>query len=112
MTLLIAEDSEKIRVILRNIVGMLFEEIYECSNGQEACDLYSEKKPDYVLMDIQMPVMDGLTATRKIMEFDPYAKVIIVTNYDSNVLRKNAKQAGALGYIMKENLSELNELLN
>lgn len=112
MTLLIAEDSEKIRKILRNIVGMLFEEIYECSNGQEACDLYAEKNPDYVLMDIQMPVMDGITATKKIMEIDPDAKIIIVTNYDSNVLRKVAKEAGAMSYIMKENLSELNQLLN
>jgi two-component system response regulator (stage 0 sporulation protein F) len=110
MTILIADDNERIRKLLRNIVGGLFEEIYECGDGQQAVESYRKNKPDWTLMDIEMPVMDGITATREIKKINPDANIIIVTNYDSRVLRKGAKEAGAVSYIMKENLSELNDI--
>jgi len=111
MKLLIAEDSEKIRTMLKDIVSIYFSEIYECDNGEDALELYSRKKPDWIFMDIKMPKMDGISATKKIIEENPDAKVIIVTNYDNETLRRNAKEAGAINYILKENSNQIVDLL-
>jgi DNA-binding NarL/FixJ family response regulator len=62
-------------------------------------------------MDLQMPVMDGLEATRRLHDVDPDARVIIVTQYGDAHLREAATQAGALGYVLKENLIELRQLI-
>ena len=112
MTLLIADDSERIREMLKGIVSGIFTKIFECGNGKEAIELYNRNNPDWTLMDIEMPLMDGISATRKITEANPGAKVIIVTNHDSTVLRKNAEEAGAIKYILKENSGEIIEILN
>jgi DNA-binding NarL/FixJ family response regulator len=62
-------------------------------------------------MDIEMPIMDGVTATRCIIEADPSAQVIIVTNHDHPSLREAARDAGAVGYALKENLLAIRELI-
>ena len=111
MTLLIADDNERIRTMLKDNVMEYFTEIYECGNGQDAVDLYSQNKPDWIFMDIEMPVMDGITATKKIKDNNPGAKVIIVTNYDSNTLKRNAMIAGAMKYILKENADEILKII-
>jgi two-component system chemotaxis response regulator CheY len=111
MTLLIAEDNERMRTMLKGIVSKYFTEIYECENGKEACELYKQNKPDWTLMDIEMPVMDGISATRKITESNPEAKVIIVTGYDNDAFRRNAEEAGAIQYILKENSNDILDLL-
>jgi len=110
MTLLIADDSDRIRNMLKNMTGNFFTEIFECTNGEKAYELYVEKNPDWILMDILMPVMDGIEATRKIIDANPRAKIIIVTNFDSEGLRKCAKDAGAYKYVLKENSTEIIEL--
>lgn len=112
MTLLIADDSERIREMLKNIVSGFFSKIFECGNGKDAIELFRQNNPDWTLMDIEMPLMDGITATKKITETNPEAKIIIVTNHDSTVLRKNAEEAGAVKYILKENSDEILDLIN
>jgi DNA-binding NarL/FixJ family response regulator len=62
-------------------------------------------------MDIEMSRMDGLTATRNIVQAFPGARVVIVTKHDNNYIREAAREAGACGYVLKENLMAIRELL-
>jgi two-component system response regulator DegU len=111
MKLLIVEDSLSVRQILKTLVAPLADEIEECGDGGDAVAMYEIGHPDFVLMDVDLGKMDGITATRKIVADDPNAKIIIVTNYDENDLREEAKKAGACGYVLKENLLDVLELL-
>lgn len=111
MKLLIVEDSLSVRQILKTLVAPIANEIDECGDGSDAVSMYETGHPDFVLMDVDLGEMDGITATRKIVAGDPKAKVIIVTNYDENDLREEAKKAGACGYVLKENLLDVLDLL-
>lgn len=107
LKLLIVEDSAPVRRLITSMVAGLAAEIHECSDGAEALAAYSSHRPDFVLMDVQMDVMDGITATRRIKAADPGARIIIVTDYDQADLREAAQSAGACGYVVKEDLLEL-----
>lgn len=107
MILLIVENNSSIRRVIRRVVSRVAERIYECEDGADAQAAYLQHQSDFVLMDISMKGVDGLTATRQIRKADPKAKVIIVTNYDEGDLREEASRAGACGYVLKENLLEL-----
>jgi len=111
MKLLIVEDNAPVRRMIKTVVGSLAHEVYECENGKNALKTYRTHKPDVVLMDVDLGEDDGITATRYIMREDPTAYVVIVTNYDGADLREAARQAGAQGYVLKENLQELRQLL-
>jgi DNA-binding NarL/FixJ family response regulator len=111
MKLLIVDDNAGVRRVIRSLVASLSGEICECADGTGVLDLYNLERPDFVLMDIQMEGMDGITATRKIKATDPTARVIIVTDYHQPDLREAAGEAGACGYVLKENLLELVHLL-
>ena len=107
MKLLIVEDSLSVRRILKLVVAPFADEIDECGDGGDAVFLYAHGHPDFVLMDIDLKEIDGISATKKIMTADPNAKIIIVTNYDETDLRDEARKAGACGYILKDNLIDL-----
>lgn len=111
MTLLIAEDNVRIRRMLKNLVSNFFTEIFECGDGQKAFELYSQHKPDWTLMDIEMPGINGISTTKRIKNEYPEAKVIIVTGFDNDSFRRYAKDAGAVKYILKENSSEILDLI-
>lgn len=78
-------------------------------NGQEAVEAIGEASPDVILLDISMPVMDGIEATRRIVEADPDARVVILTASDGRDQIMAAIDAGALGYLLKD--AEPEELL-
>lgn len=78
------------------------EVVGEAENGSEALVAYVSLRPDVVLMDIRMPEMDGVEATRKLMQSDPAAKVIILTTFDDNEYIFEGLRAGALGYLLKD----------
>ena len=111
ISLLIAEDNEKMRRLLKSLLGDLVSVVWECSDGAEVLAAYNHHRPDFVLMDIQMKLMDGITATQRIKAVDPAARIIIVTDYDQADLREAARQAGACAFVAKENLLELVRLL-
>ncbi len=73
----------------------------EAADGQEALGLCAERRPDVILMDLKMPVMDGATATRAIRQAHPEIQVIILTSFPEEELVQAALQAGALSYLLK-----------
>ena len=98
---LIADDSEFMRNLLREILEENHEVLDEAENGVEAVELYEEHDPDLVMMDIVMPISDGIEATAEISEADPDANVIMCTSVGQEERMKAAVKAGADGYITK-----------
>jgi CheY-like chemotaxis protein len=111
VTILIVDDNNEIRRTIKALLANLSGQIHECGDGAAALAAYHEHRPDWVLMDIEMKPVDGITATRQIMSADPRAKVVMVTNYAEAELREAAKSAGAVAYVLKDNLVELLPLL-
>ena len=101
--ILVVEDQEDNRQILRDLLGSVDLEMVEAENGQEALTAVAEHKPDLILMDIQLPIMDGYEATRRI-KADPATKaipIIVVTSYALSGDEDKARAAGCDGYVAK-----------
>ncbi len=106
---LIADDSADFRRALR---GQLEKEegievVAEAVDGEEAVELAGAKQPQVVLMDIEMPEMDGISATREIRRRWPEVQVVALTIYDRPVFREAMAEAGAVGYVVKDGIGEL-----
>ena len=111
MKLMIVEDNQEMRMLIRSLLEDLAETINECADGDEAVSAYAWFKPDWVLMDIKMKVMDGIVATRRIKASYPDARIVMVTDYDDKQLREAARRAGASAYVLKDDLFEIRRLL-
>jgi two-component system NarL family response regulator len=111
MNILIVEDHAEMRELLKSLVSPLAGAVHECGDGAEALSAYALSQPDWVLMDIEMKGMDGIAATRRIKAAFPQARIVIVTNHDEAELRESARAAGAVEYVLKENLLDLRRLL-
>lgn len=111
MKLMIVDDNEDMRRLIRRLMAPFAAEITECDSGSGALACYTAERPDWVLMDIEMGDFDGLMATRQIRAVDPQARILIVTSHDHQSLREAAQRAGALGYMLKENLIEVRTFL-
>jgi len=99
--IVVAEDETIIRLdIVETLTGQGYEVVGEAGNGERAIELVEELKPDLVLMDISMPVMDGISATRYIAERS-LAPVVILTAFSQRDLIDQATEAGAMSYIVK-----------
>src|SRR5262245_39822310 len=111
MRLLIVEDNYQMRRLIKSMLGDLAESFFECGDGSEALEAYRAHRPDWVLMDIEMTQLDGISATRQIKAAFPEARVVIVTEYDQPDWRNEAANAGACEYVLKENLVQLRGIL-
>lgn len=111
MKLMIVDDNASMRRLIRSLVHDLADCTCECSDGDEALAAYSRHLPDWVLMDIKMRRMDGLTASRKIKDAFPTARICIVTEYGDAKTKEAAFRAGACAYVSKENLFELRRVI-
>ncbi len=100
-SVLIADDSEFMRNLLREILEGEFEIVGEAENGVEAVDMYGDQDPDLVMMDIVMPIRNGIEATEEITDSDPGARIIMCTSVGQEEKMKAAVKAGAEGYITK-----------
>ena len=102
INILIADDLKFIKLVLRDLIEKAgFRVVGEASNGEEAVELYQDKRPDVVLMDITMPKMDGLSALKQILKIDPEAKIIMCSALGQQSLIVQALQLGAKDFIVK-----------
>ena len=102
-TVLVVEDQEDNRQILRDLLANAGYEMFEAENGADALTAVANKRPDLILMDIQLPVMDGYEATRR-LKADPNTKsipIIVVTSYALSGDEGKARAAGCDGYVTK-----------
>lgn len=104
---MIVDDNSRMRAMVRALVEPLGAEIHEFADGDEAVRGYDEVTPDWVLMDLAMQRMDGISATTRIRDRHPAARVLIVTEHADPDLQRAAARAGAAGYVLKENLFEI-----
>lgn len=106
---LIVDDYPVVREGLRTMLSTdpTIEVVGEASDGAEAVAVVAEKKPNVVLMDIRMPNMDGIQATRHIKDKHPSTSVIVLTMYDNDAHVIDAVRAGASGYLLKDASREL-----
>lgn len=104
VSVLIVEDQR----IVREGLAALFEDepgiaiAGEAAGGAEAVEAYARLRPDVVLMDLQMPGVDGAEATRRIRQADPAARVLVLTTYATDEFIFTALRAGAMGYLLKD----------
>ena len=101
MAILIADDAAFMRMRLKKLLEEAGHQVIEASNGQEAIELYRTEHPAMVLMDITMPELDGVAATRTICQADPSARVVMVSAVGQQAMVIAAIQAGAKDFIVK-----------
>jgi DNA-binding NarL/FixJ family response regulator len=106
--ILIVDDQSLFRESLQAYLGMQpdYAVVGEACNGEEALRLTGRLKPDVILMDVRMPVMDGVEATRLMHEAHPACKVIMLTTFDDDEYVFEALRNGASGYLLKDTPAE------
>jgi DNA-binding NarL/FixJ family response regulator len=100
---LIVDDVPQVRRELRTLLPLLdvIDVVGEAENGQSAIELAAALQPDVVLMDVEMPIVDGLTATRLIKQQGSQCRVIILSIHDDEAVRAQARSAGADDFVEK-----------
>jgi DNA-binding NarL/FixJ family response regulator len=101
---LLVDDQRLMREGLRTLLELEpgIEVVGEAGNGEEALAAYERLRPDVVLMDVRMPVMDGVEATRRLLARFPAARIIILTTFDDDEYVFEGLRGGALGYLLKD----------
>ncbi len=101
--ILIADDHGVVREGLRSVLGseLDMEVVGEAATGKEVVERAAELRPDVILMDIQMPQINGIEATRRILEVDPGVGVVVLTMFEDDDSVFSAMRAGARGYVLK-----------
>ena len=104
ITVLLADDHTIVREVFRHMLELEadFEVIGEAADGRQAVALAVKLRPDVVLMDIAMPRLHGLGATRQVLEALPSAKVIILSSHNDDARVENAINSGAAGFLLKQ----------
>lgn len=109
---LIVDDHAPSRQLIRDFLPGSDPEVIECADGAQALIAFFEnERPDWVLMDVEMPGLDGLSALRAMRFGYPDARVVIVSQHDGAVLRAEAIADGAMEFIPKDDLTQLRRLL-
>ena len=99
---LVADDSEAIRQVLQDILVIGKHELVgEAIDGNEAVEKFNEIQPDILLLDLAMPKKDGLTVVKEIIEFNPDARIILITASDNQFIITQCLEAGAIASISK-----------
>ena len=110
--ILIVDDSSMMRKMIAKTLqppGHVI--VGEAKNGLEAIELYKSLKPDIVTMDITMREMDGLTAAKEILRYDPSAHILFLSNLDEEKYRAEVERLGAMGFANKHKAKELLDMI-
>jgi DNA-binding NarL/FixJ family response regulator len=101
---LLVDDQALFREGLETLLSLHrdIEVVGQACNGREAVDVAADVRPDVVLMDVRMPILDGVRATRRLTEGMPQCKVIVLTTFDDDEYVFDALRAGAAGYLLKD----------
>lgn len=100
------------RHLIRSIVAAPDDIVSECASGIDVEYAYRTSQPDVVLMDLQMPKVNGITATRNLKILYPDAHIIIVSNFKDQELQDEARDAGASSYFTKDDLLQLKSFIH
>lgn len=103
--LLVADDSRDMRECLVQLLGAEFDVVAVVENGRQAVDAAVQCLPDIAVLDISMPVMDGLDALVRLRGIDPRLPVVFLTAYEDEDLLRAAREGGARGYVLKMNMA-------
>src|SRR5262245_21798257 len=111
LTVLVVDDNPAFRAVCRTVLARMNAKVAECCSGVEALRRCDEVQPDWVVMDIEMPELDGLAATRFLLAQRPQTRVVIVTQSDDPDLRTEASRVGACAYVLKKDVATLPDIL-
>jgi len=103
-TVLLVDDHALVRAGLASLIATTDDLVVvgEAANGEEAVRLATDLVPDVVVMDLSMPVMDGMTATRLVLKAHPVIRVLVLTSFSDEARISQALTAGAVGYLLKD----------
>ena len=106
---LVADDHMTVRAGVSSIIGMQpdMEVVGEAENGRQAVELWHKHRPHVTLLDLRMPVLDGVGVINEICQLEPSAKFVILTTYDTDNEIYGAIKAGAKGYLLKDERREV-----
>lgn len=111
--ILVVDDSSIMRkMIKQTLIDEHHTVVGEAKNGRDAVHMYKSLKPDIVTMDITMREMDGFEAAKEILDFDPVASIIFLSNLDEDKYSEDARRLGAKGYLNKHNARAIVDLIN
>ena len=110
--MLLVEDNARMRAMIKSVVASRAQVVAECASGGEAVELYEQHQPAVVVMDIELEGLDGISATRDICSRHPDARVIMFTSHDDPACRAAALDAGAMDFVLKENVLDLLAVLD
>jgi CheY-like chemotaxis protein len=110
--LLYVEDNEEARQFTMELLSRFFKNIAVCENGQEALELFKEKKISLIMSDINMPKMDGIEMSQKIRDLNSDVPIVLLSAHNEGSFKDSANHAGVTDYLEKPlKLSKLIELL-
>jgi CheY-like chemotaxis protein len=108
---MIVDDNAEIRALIRSLLSDLAEEIVEYGDGESALANYDKHMPDWSLVDVGMPVMDGFAVTSWIKRHHREARVLVMSQTSNPQMRAVARESGATVFVPKENLLQLRSLI-
>jgi CheY-like chemotaxis protein len=109
--ILIVDDNNNVRRMIRSLIEEIDADVIEAADGGSAIEAFEQQRPEWVLMDVNMHPVDGLTAMRTILEKHPCAQIVIVSQHQDARTRATALSMGAYAFVGKGNLMELRELV-
>ncbi len=111
LRIMIVDDNAEVRAFVRSLLSDLAEEIEDYADGESALANFDKFRPDWTLVDVRMPRMDGFAVTSWIKHHYPEARVIVISQNTNHQVRAMALESGAAAFVPKENLVELRSVI-